>query len=128
MDQTDQSKSGINVSLYWFTSMCRLFIKNTMGLTSNLCTPLLRFYLLRQYIPNKRKCIIRFPFYMVCHVLTFVLITSYFHLLAGDISINSGPAISHNIRFATTNVQSVQGKMASLSDLLFSKKIDITKI
>ena len=49
-------------------------------------------------------------------------------LLAGDVSINPGPAISRNMRFATTDVRSVRGKTASFNDLLFSKKIDILAI
>ena len=47
------------------------------------------------------------------------------HLLAGDVTINCGPAINHNTRFATTNVPSVRGKTATVSDLLFFLKIDI---
>ena len=50
------------------------------------------------------------------------------HLLAGDVTINCGPAINHNTRFAATNVRSVRSKTASVSDLLFSKKIDILAI
>ena len=50
-------------------------------------------------------------------------------LLAGDVSFNPGPASSHNVRFATTNIQSVWGKTASsCSDLLFSKRIDILAV
>ena len=50
------------------------------------------------------------------------------HLLAGDVTINCGPAINSNTRFATTNVRSVRVKTASVSDLLFLKKIDILAI
>ena len=48
--------------------------------------------------------------------------------MAGDFTINCGPAINHNTRFAATNVRSVRGKTASVSDLLFLKKIDILAI
>ena len=43
-------------------------------------------------------------------------------LLAGDVSLNPGPAVRRNIRLATTNVQSIRGKTASLNDSLISIK------
>ena len=48
-------------------------------------------------------------------------------LLAGDVSLNPGPAVRSNI-LATTNVQSIRDKTASLSDLLISKTIDILAV
>ena len=45
-----------------------------------------------------------------CSRSTFKLAIVY--LLAGHVSINPGLATSRNMRFATTNVCSVQGKMA----------------
>ena len=46
-------------------------------------------------------------------------------LLSGDVSLNPGPNISCNMRFATTNFRSVRQKSAALSDLISSKQIDI---
>ena len=46
-------------------------------------------------------------------------------LLSGDVSLNPGPNISCNMRFATTNLRSVRQKSAALSDLISSKQIDI---
>ena len=132
--------------------MSSLFLQGTFFLSCSmalrgddfaLCKPLTckKIFLL-QSIPNKWEYIIRLPFYMVCHAITFVL-TAYLLptpcsrptfklaivlLLAGGISINPGPTISRNKRFATTNVWSVWGKTASLSELLFSKKTDILAI
>ena len=49
-------------------------------------------------------------------------------MLAGDVSFNSWPAPSHNVRFATTIIRSVWSTDASLSDLLLSKRIDILAV
>ncbi len=49
-------------------------------------------------------------------------------LLAGDVSLNPGPAIRRNIRVATTNVRSIRDKTASLTDLLTSKTIYILAV
>jgi len=49
-------------------------------------------------------------------------------LLAGDVSLNPGPDVRRNIRVATTNVRSIRDKIASLTDLLISKKIDILAV
>ena len=46
-------------------------------------------------------------------------------LLSGYVSLNPGPNISCNMRFATTNLRSVRQKSAALSDLISSKQIDI---
>ena len=49
-------------------------------------------------------------------------------LLAGDVSLNPGPAVRRNIRFATTNIRSIQGKIASRNEWLISKTTDILAI
>ena len=49
-------------------------------------------------------------------------------LLAGDVSLNPGPAVRGNIRLATTNICFIQEKTTSLSHLLISKTIDILAI
>ena len=41
-------------------------------------------------------------------------------LLTGDVSINPGPKTFQNMRFPTTNLQSVRHKSAALSDLMLS--------
>ena len=46
-------------------------------------------------------------------------------LLSGDVSLNPGPNISCNMRFATTNLRSLRQKSAALADLISSKQIDI---
>ena len=46
-------------------------------------------------------------------------------LISGDVSLNPGPNVSCNMRFATTNLRSVRQKSAALSDLISSKQIDI---
>ena len=49
-------------------------------------------------------------------------------LLAGDVSLNPGPVVTHNIRLATTNVRSIREKTASLTDLIISKTIYILAV
>ena len=61
-----------------------------------------------------------------CSTPTFKL--AIILLLAGDVSLNPGPAVRRNIRLATTNVRSIRDKTVSLSDLLISKTIDILAV
>ncbi len=56
-------------------------------------------------------------------------------LLSGDVNLNPGPVIhgsapteTHNIRVATTNVQSIREKSAAVSDLVTSKQLDVLAI
>ena len=49
-------------------------------------------------------------------------------LLAGDVSLNPGPAVKGDIRLATTNCRSIRDKTASLSDLLIYKTIHILAV
>ena len=49
-------------------------------------------------------------------------------LLAGDVSLNPGPVVRHNIRLATTNIRSIREKTASITDLIISKTIDILAV
>ena len=49
-------------------------------------------------------------------------------LLAGDVSLNPGPAVRRNIRLATTNVRSIRDKTVSRCDLLISKTVDILAV
>ena len=49
-------------------------------------------------------------------------------LLAGDVNLNPGPVVRHNIRLATTNIRSIRDKTASLTDLIISKTIDILAV
>ena len=93
-----------------------------------------------QHFPNLREYNILRPFYTaflnLCfnHKLlpiprsrpTFKL--AIILLLAGDVSLNPGPAVRRNIRLATTNVRSIRDQTASLSDLLISKTIDILAV
>ena len=46
-------------------------------------------------------------------------------LLAGDVSLNHGPVVRHNIHLATTNIRSIREKTASLTDLIISKTIQM---
>ena len=46
----------------------------------------------------------------------------------GDVGLNPGPVIRHNIRLATTNIRSIREKTASLTDLIISKTIDILAV
>ena len=49
-------------------------------------------------------------------------------LLSGDLSLNPGPVVRHNVRLATTNIRSIREKTASLTDLIISKTIDILAV
>ena len=49
-------------------------------------------------------------------------------LLAGDVCLNPGHVIRHNIRLATTNIRSIREKTVSLTDLIISKTIDILAV
>ena len=49
-------------------------------------------------------------------------------LLAGDVNLNTWPAVRRNIRLATTNVRSIRDKTASLSDLLIYKTRNILAV
>ena len=54
--------------------------------------------------------------------------TALILLLAGDVSLNPGPVVRHNIRLTTTNIRSIREKTASLTDLIISKTIDILAV
>ena len=49
-------------------------------------------------------------------------------LLSGDISLNPGHVIRHNILLVTTNIHSIREKTASLTDLIISKTIYILAV
>ena len=49
-------------------------------------------------------------------------------MLAGEVNLNSGPVVRHNIRLATSNIRSIREKTASLTDLIISKTIDILAV
>ena len=58
--------------------------------------------------------------------LTFKL--AFILLLAGDVNLNPGPVVRHNIRLATTNIRSIREKNTSVRELLISKAIYILTV
>ena len=55
-------------------------------------------------------------------------ILSVILLLAGDLSINHGPEILHNMHCVTSKLRYVRHKLAALSDLIISKHTNIMAI
>ena len=58
------------------------------------------------------------------------VVVSLLLLLSGDISLNPGPSLSpiNNVRMAIITVRSISNKIASFSDIVESKKLDVVAV